>query len=155
VIREDRELLAELARLNREMASFALRIMDGSASATEQQNYAQRLIAAGESRRRAVRGVLPYDPPADHLHDVASLGVVERVPGGDVVPARQAGAAARRGGVLRDEHGMPAVRRLTAVVAWLGRGQPAPDQLLGVSADGHPSSESCCGNSVWTRWSWW
>jgi hypothetical protein len=42
VIREDRELLTELARLNREMASFALRIMDGNASATEQQNYARR-----------------------------------------------------------------------------------------------------------------
>jgi hypothetical protein len=29
------------------MASLALRIMDGSATAGEQQNYAQRLIAAG------------------------------------------------------------------------------------------------------------
>jgi hypothetical protein len=48
VIREDRELLAELARLNTAMASLALRIMDGSASVAEQHNYAQRLIAAGE-----------------------------------------------------------------------------------------------------------
>ena len=48
MIREDRELLAELARLNTAMASLALRIMDGSASMTEQQTYAQRLIAAGE-----------------------------------------------------------------------------------------------------------
>ena len=48
MIREDRELLAELARLNTAMASLALRIMDGSASVTEQQNYAQRLVAAGE-----------------------------------------------------------------------------------------------------------
>jgi hypothetical protein len=56
VIREDRELLAELARLNGEMASFALRIMDGSASAVEQCHYAQRLIAAGERLgRRADR----------------------------------------------------------------------------------------------------
>jgi hypothetical protein len=47
VIREDRELLAELARLNRDMASLALRIMEGIASAVEQQHYAQRLIAAG------------------------------------------------------------------------------------------------------------
>ncbi|MGH3932674.1 MAG: hypothetical protein ACRDTF_22175 [Pseudonocardiaceae bacterium] len=30
VIHEDRELLAELARLNGDMASFARRIMDGS-----------------------------------------------------------------------------------------------------------------------------
>ena len=48
MIREDRELLAELARLNTAMASLALRIMDGSASVAEQHNYAQRLIAAGE-----------------------------------------------------------------------------------------------------------
>ncbi|MGH3535972.1 MAG: hypothetical protein ACRDQG_14865 [Pseudonocardiaceae bacterium] len=55
MIREDRELLAELARINREMASLALRIVDGSANAAEQQTYAQRLIAAGERLcRRAV-----------------------------------------------------------------------------------------------------
>lgn len=45
MIREDRELLAELARLNTAMASLALRIMDGSASVVEQQDYAQSLIA--------------------------------------------------------------------------------------------------------------
>lgn len=48
MIREDRELLAELARLNSDMAPLALRIMEGSASAAEQQHYARRLIAAGE-----------------------------------------------------------------------------------------------------------
>lgn len=48
MIREDRELLAELARLNTAMASLALRIMDGSATAAEQQDYARRLIAVGE-----------------------------------------------------------------------------------------------------------
>lgn len=52
MIREDRELLTELARLNREMAPLALRMMDGSASATEQQHYAQRLTDAGERLRR-------------------------------------------------------------------------------------------------------
>lgn len=51
MIREDRELLAELARLNGDMASLGLRIMEGSASAIEQQHYAQRLIAAGERLR--------------------------------------------------------------------------------------------------------
>jgi hypothetical protein len=44
VIRQDRELLAELARLNREMAPLAMRIMDASASTDEQARYAQRLI---------------------------------------------------------------------------------------------------------------
>ena len=52
MIREDRELLAELARLNRDMAPLALRIMEGSASAAQQQHYAQRLIAAGERLHR-------------------------------------------------------------------------------------------------------
>ena len=55
MIREDRELLTELSRINREMASFALRMMDGSASAAEQRDYAQRLIAVGQRlRRRAI-----------------------------------------------------------------------------------------------------
>jgi hypothetical protein len=57
VIREDRELLVELARLNGDMASLALRIMDGSASVAEQQHYAQRLIAAGERLQRRVDGL--------------------------------------------------------------------------------------------------
>ncbi|MGH3838386.1 MAG: hypothetical protein ACRDSF_22230 [Pseudonocardiaceae bacterium] len=51
MIREYRELLAELARLNSDMASLAMRIMDGSAGAAEQAHYAQRLIAAGERLR--------------------------------------------------------------------------------------------------------
>lgn len=54
MIREDRELLAELARLNSAMASLALRIMDGSATAGEQRDYAQRLIAAGKRLRTRV-----------------------------------------------------------------------------------------------------
>ncbi|MGH3889135.1 MAG: hypothetical protein ACRDSZ_21690 [Pseudonocardiaceae bacterium] len=56
MIREDRELLAELARLNTAIAALALRIMEGSASATEQACYAQRLIAAGERLQRRANG---------------------------------------------------------------------------------------------------
>jgi hypothetical protein len=52
MIRADRELLAELARLGTDMVSFAMRIMDDSASVDEQQNYAERLIAAGERLQR-------------------------------------------------------------------------------------------------------
>ena len=59
MIREDRELLAELARLNSAMASLALRIMDGSATAGEQRDYAQRLIAAG-TRLRARADPMNY-----------------------------------------------------------------------------------------------
>jgi hypothetical protein len=57
VIREDRELLAELARLNGDMASLALRMMDGSASGAEQMHYAQRLIAGGERLKRRADGM--------------------------------------------------------------------------------------------------
>lgn len=57
MIREDRELLAELARLNSEMASLALRIMDGSADAAEQQHYAQRLIDGGQRLLRRAHGM--------------------------------------------------------------------------------------------------
>jgi hypothetical protein len=52
VIREERELLAELTRLNRDMAPLVMRIMDGTASVEEQHTYAQRLIAAGERLQR-------------------------------------------------------------------------------------------------------
>jgi hypothetical protein len=54
VIRKDRELLA---RLNGDMASLALRIMDTSASVAEQQHYAQRLIAVGERLQRRADGM--------------------------------------------------------------------------------------------------
>lgn len=52
VVREDRELLAELARLNRAMVPFAMRIMEDTATAAEQHDYARRLIAAGECLQR-------------------------------------------------------------------------------------------------------
>ena len=52
MIREDRELLALLARLNTDMVSLAMRIMEHLASADEQAHYAQRLIAAGERLQR-------------------------------------------------------------------------------------------------------
>jgi hypothetical protein len=52
MIREDRALLAELARLNRAMVPLAMRIMEGSATASEQQHYAQWLIVAGERLQR-------------------------------------------------------------------------------------------------------
>lgn len=57
MIREDRELLAELARLNTAMAPLAMCIMDGTATATEQHNYAQCLIAAGEQLQRRADGM--------------------------------------------------------------------------------------------------
>lgn len=58
MIREDRELLVELARLNTAMAPLAMRIMDGSVDAAEQTHYAQRLIAAGERLQRRADGAV-------------------------------------------------------------------------------------------------
>lgn len=52
MIREDGDLLAELARLNTDTPSLALRIMEGSASAREQARYAERIIVAGERLRQ-------------------------------------------------------------------------------------------------------
>ncbi|MDQ2883822.1 MAG: hypothetical protein M3Y48_22365 [Actinomycetota bacterium] len=55
--REDRGLLADLARLNGDMAPLALRIMDGTASVAEQMHYAQRLISGGERLKRRAHEV--------------------------------------------------------------------------------------------------
>jgi hypothetical protein len=59
VTREDRELLAELARLNKAMAPLAMRIMEGSATTHEQYDYALRLIAAGERLQQRANGMNP------------------------------------------------------------------------------------------------
>lgn len=50
--REDRELLAELARLNRDMVPLAMAVMEDSVGVAEQAHYGDRLIAAGKRLRR-------------------------------------------------------------------------------------------------------
>lgn len=52
MIRSDRELLADLARINRDMVAFCMRLIDDLATADEQTHYAQHLIAAGERLQR-------------------------------------------------------------------------------------------------------
>ena len=49
MIREDRELLAELGRLNSDVVPFAMKIMDESVTITAQEQYtfAERLMAMG------------------------------------------------------------------------------------------------------------
>ncbi|MGH4007016.1 MAG: hypothetical protein ACRDTH_02395 [Pseudonocardiaceae bacterium] len=72
MIRENRELLVELNQLNTAMAPLVMRVTDGSASVAEQQDYAQRWIAAGERLQRRADGtaqviegeVLVDTPPA-------------------------------------------------------------------------------------------
>lgn len=77
MIREDTELLAELARLNTDITPFCLRIMEGSAGAAEQAHYAERLIATGERLRRraeAMSGTViegEVVPSAAHKQSVA------------------------------------------------------------------------------------
>ncbi len=48
MIQQDRELLAELARLNSDVAPFAMRVMDGTITATEQHEFADRLVRLGQ-----------------------------------------------------------------------------------------------------------
>ncbi|MGH3775651.1 MAG: hypothetical protein ACRDRR_07930 [Pseudonocardiaceae bacterium] len=57
MIREDRELLAELARVNRDVVPAAMRVMDDSATAEEQRELGDRLIAVGERLRRRGDGM--------------------------------------------------------------------------------------------------
>ncbi|MGH3767940.1 MAG: hypothetical protein ACRDS0_10080 [Pseudonocardiaceae bacterium] len=48
MIRADREMLAELARLNSDVVPLAMRIMENSVTSEEQHAFAQRLIAMAQ-----------------------------------------------------------------------------------------------------------
>lgn len=96
VIWEDRELLAELARVNTDMATLGMKIMAGSATAGEQRHYAERLIAAGErlKRRAAAMGgtVIEGAVETSHAHGEQSVAIpfhtvepVWRHPGGEAI----------------------------------------------------------------------
>ena len=83
---------------------------------------------------------LALDPAADDVDRVGLLVFVQRVALRDLVPALEARAAARRGGVLGDEDGVAAVRRLAPVLARRGGGDAGGEELLGVLANGaHPA----------------
>ena len=82
--REDRELLAELRRLNSDVVPLAMKIMDESVTVTAEEQYAfaDRLVAMGrrleERGQRTARGVI--------------AGVVERVVvdgAGDSLPIQE------------------------------------------------------------------
>lgn len=57
MIRKDRELLVELARVNSDVVPVAMRVMDDSATAEEQRALGDRLIAAGKRLRRRADGM--------------------------------------------------------------------------------------------------
>jgi hypothetical protein len=83
VIREDRELLPELARLNTAMVPFAMRIMEDTATAAEQHDFARRLIAAGQwLQRRAGR------TPGAVVHGEVVASAPLGLPGLTVEPSR-------------------------------------------------------------------
>ncbi len=59
MIREDRELLAELGRLNSDVVPLAMKIMDESVTVTaeEQCAFAERLMAMGRRLQSRASGV--------------------------------------------------------------------------------------------------
>lgn len=56
MIRQDRELLAELARLNSDVTPLAMRIIDDSATTAEQHEFADRLEALGRWFHKRANG---------------------------------------------------------------------------------------------------
>lgn len=65
MIREDRELLAELARVNSDVVPLALHIMDETATVDEQYTFAERLIAMARQLQTRAAGVVIEGEVAD------------------------------------------------------------------------------------------
>lgn len=76
---------------------------------------------------------LPFDPTHDHVDDIALLGRHQLVTTPDLMVSFQTATAAGRGRVLRDEHWVTSVGRLSAVTAGLSRCYASRDQFLGVT----------------------
>lgn len=74
-------------------------------------------------------------PPHDGAHYIILFVFGQPPAGFDPVPFQKAGAAARRGRMLRDKHRMSPPRRLLAVIARFGWGKTLRDQITRVRAD--------------------
>lgn len=61
MIRADRELLADLARLNSDVTPLAMRLIDDTATREEQQTFADRLIDLGTRLNHRARTGLVID----------------------------------------------------------------------------------------------
>ncbi|MGH3669995.1 MAG: hypothetical protein ACRDSH_05090 [Pseudonocardiaceae bacterium] len=61
MIRADRELLADLARMNSDVAPLAMRIIESTATVEEQQTFAYRLIELGVRLNNRARQALVID----------------------------------------------------------------------------------------------
>lgn len=71
MIRADRELLAELARLNSDVTPLPLRMMDETATVDEQYAFAERLIAmARQLQARAAEVVIKGDVADNTVYHV-------------------------------------------------------------------------------------
>ncbi|HEY2763165.1 MAG TPA: hypothetical protein VGJ13_04005 [Pseudonocardiaceae bacterium] len=62
MIRADRELLTDLARMNTDVVDLAMRIMDSTATTEEQQTFADRLIDLGTRLGHRARTAVLIDP---------------------------------------------------------------------------------------------
>ena len=79
MIREDRELLVELASVNTDVVPLAMRIMEESTTPDELHEFADRLVALGQRlhhradgpRRVIVEGTVLAQPAALPLDDCA------------------------------------------------------------------------------------
>ena len=71
----------------------------------------------------------PHHPLHQDINDTNLLLSRERPTRRDTVPLCQAGPAAGRRGMLRNEDGMAAHRRLPAVISGLGRGGPLSHKI--------------------------
>ncbi len=76
MIRDDRELLAKLARLNTDVVPLAMRIMDESVTADDQYAFAERLIAM--ATRLQVRVTKPWLVVDGEIDSGADNGMVTR-----------------------------------------------------------------------------
>lgn len=70
MIRADRELLAELARLNSDVVPLAMSMMENSATADEQHAFAERLIVMARQLQARASGVVIEGDVADIPNNV-------------------------------------------------------------------------------------
>ena len=79
--------------------------------------------------------VLTFNPRHEKIDDALLSTIRDGDPARHIPPLREAVTATTRTGVLGDEHGMPAHRRLLPVVRRARRSEPRSDEVLAVGAD--------------------
>ena len=82
-----------------------------------------------------LRCVLLLDPRHEEIDDALLAFGRDGDAARHLPPLREAVAAATGTGVLGDEHGMSAHRRLFPVIGWIRRGESRVDEVLAMAAD--------------------